>query len=169
MITDTVIDYKINLHFITDSEYCKIGTSTFCSSTYSVLKEVFKNSNVNINVYNWNSLTFSSIAIKCDIAIIPIPNDPVMKRKPENKLILLWSLGIPVVASRTSSYDRVMKSINQDFLCDDISDWNIKILELANSKEIRERYMSNANIYLENQHSRNSILKIWESVFFVNR
>jgi glycosyltransferase involved in cell wall biosynthesis len=164
-ITDTIVSYKINLHFITDSDYCRIGTSYMCTSTFTILKKIFKGSNVEVNLYSWNKLTFSSIAIKCDFAIIPIPNDPVMIKKPENKLILLWSLGIPVIASRTPSYTRVMNSINENYLCDNIEDWRGKITEIVSSNSIRENYMTKAKNYIDENFSADSVNEIWDQVF----
>lgn len=166
-ICDTMIGYKIKLHFITDPDYCRIGTSYMCTSTFLVLKKIFNGSNVEVNTYSWNKLTFAAIAINCDFAIIPIPNDPVMIRKPENKLILLWSLGVPVIASRTPSYTRVMNAINENYLCDNIQDWRDKIRELVSSIANRENYMSKAKNYIDENFSTDSVNSIWDSIFNV--
>lgn len=164
-ICDSMKGYKIKLHFITDPDYCRIGTSYMCTSTYLVLKKIFSGSNVEVCTYSWNKLTFAAIAINCDFAIIPIPNDPVMIRKPENKLILLWSLGVPVIASRTPSYTRVMNAINEDYLCDSIQDWRDKIEDLVSSIAKRENYMSKAINYVDENFSSDSVNSIWDIIF----
>lgn len=165
-IIDNLGSFKIKLHFITDPEYCKIGTSYLCKPTYTILKDIFSDSLASIHVYDWNPVTFSSIAATCDLALIPIPDDPIMMRKPENKMILLWSLGIPVVSTNTASYSRVMKDANEVFVCDTMDDWKSRITELASSKERRESYMKNVKNYLHKYASAEVLLSIWDKVFF---
>jgi len=53
--------------------------------------------------------------------------------QPENKLLLFWSLGVPVIDTNTKSYSRVMKSINEDYLCDSLEEWQRKITIFVSS------------------------------------
>jgi len=165
-ILSPISSYKIHIHIITDSEYCKLGGQYFCRPTYSVLKETFKSSNISFHLYDWNSVTFNSIAIKCDLALIPIPNNPLAISKPENKLILLWLIGLPVVTSDTPSYTRVMRNINMDFTCNNYDKWRMKIVQLANSKALREDYMCCARKFIDNNYSKDSIFSIYDNIFF---
>lgn len=165
-ILDTVTSHKVHIHFVTDSEYCRIGTSYMCKPTYSVLQKVFEGSGVSFHMYDWNAVTFSSIATSCDMALVPIPDDPVMMRKPENKLILLWSMGIPVITTNTASYSRVMNHAKEHFTCATREEWREKISELAASKERREAYMKAAKKYLDEHNSREVLLKSWDGIFF---
>lgn len=165
-ILDTITGYHVHVHFVTDSEYCKIGTSYLCKPTYSILQKVFAGSKVSFHMYDWNAVTFSSIATSCDIALVPIPDDPVMLRKPENKLILLWSMGMPVITTNTASYTRVMNNAKEIFTCASKEEWTNKITELAASKARREIYMQAAKQYLEEHNSREVLLKSWDGIFF---
>src|SRR5262249_40162466 len=48
----------------------------------------------------WSSETLSRVAAAADLALIPIdPTDRFAVGKPENKLLLLWRLGVPTLAS----------------------------------------------------------------------
>ena len=49
-----------------------------------------------------------ALVTEADIAVIPIDlSDPVAQAKPENKLMILWRLGMPVIASATRPIDVV--------------------------------------------------------------
>lgn len=161
-----VKDIKINVHVITDSEYCRVGSTHFCQPTYSVLKEVFSSTNIRFHHYDWNPVTFSSIATACDLALIPITDDPFMMQKPENKLLLFWSLGVPAITSDTRSYSRVMKVIGEDYTCSTLDEWQRKITTFASSKYLREMYMKSASKYLSQHTSLEAIIKTGDEIFF---
>lgn len=161
-------DIHVKLHIVTDSEYCRIGSSHFCQPTYNILKSVFSGTNISFHLYDWNPVTFASIAISCDMALIPIPDDPFMQQKPENKLILLWSLGIPVITTNTKSYQRVMQAVNENYFCATNQEWREKIMTLASSQSNREKYMKSVSQYLEKYCSAESIFSTYDKVFFSN-
>lgn len=165
-LLEGVKERKIHLHIVTDSIYCRIGAKHLCKPTYSVLAEVFKDSGITFHLYDWNAATFSSIAAACDFALIPIPDDPVMRAKPESKLLLLWSIGVPVITSRTLSYARVMKAIGAEGqACATAEDWRQAILNLASSEQWRTEHMKSVNTYLAKNCSDEVLFNIWDSVF----
>ena len=165
-ILDNLPVFKVKLHVISDSEYCKIGSKYFCKPTYSILKEVFDNSDVSFHFYDWNKTTFSSIATSCDLALIPIPENPFMRRKPENKLLLFWHLGLPVITSNTDSYVRVMKAIDENYFCSTYEEWREKLINFASSIQEREKYMSSATAYLQTNCSAVVIFETYDIIFF---
>ena len=156
----------IRLHVITDPNYCKIGAAHFCTSTYQVLSNIFSKTKIKFYLYDWNSYTFSHIASVCDFAIIPIPNDPIMLDKPENKLLLYWSIGLPVIATRTPSYSRVLNSINESTMaCSTHNDWKDALVELSSSSNHRIDYMTKAMEYLRINSSEEVIMNSWDQIF----
>lgn len=172
MLRDILTDvsgYDIHLHVITDPSYCRIGGSVNCSATFTVLEKVFAGSLIKLHLYDWNDLTFSAIAASCDFALIPIPQDnQMMMKKPENKLLLLWSIGLPTIATNTGSYSRVMQAIGHHYVASSVSEWKEKIQLLASDGDIREQYVKSAKIYLNDHCSESSILASWDEVFQLN-
>jgi hypothetical protein len=164
-LTATVDDYRVKVHVVTDSRYCRFGGGHLCKSTYQVLSRVFRGSRVGFHLYDWNALTFSAIATRCDLAVIPVQDDPVAQSKPENKLLLMWSMGLPVVTSNTASYARVMKNVGADLTCASFGDWRSKIRELAVSEEFRVSHMQAAARYVADHCSEDAIARTWDSVF----
>lgn len=165
-ILSGVRDRKVSLHVATGWDYCKFGGKYFCKPTGTLLRDIFAGSGVEVYFYTWNTSTFSSILSACDIALIPIPeNDPIMFRKPENKLIGLWSAGIPVIATATPSYRRVMKDAGLEWTCETIPEWQDKISALSASKSERENYMNNAEAWLARVCSEDRLVGQWDSLF----
>jgi hypothetical protein len=156
----------VHLHVVTDPTCCAVGGRILCRPTYSMLKRIFGGSGVHIHVYDWNITTFSSIASACDLALIPIPNDPIMQAKPENKLLLLWSVGLPVITSATASYRRVLQAVGSSSLaCGTLNEWLGAIELVAASPTWRESHMAAARQYLARHCSKDVILGSWQGVF----
>jgi hypothetical protein len=164
-IVDGLGSKKVHVHFATDSTYCRFGSSHFCQPTFRILQKVFSDSSARFHLYDWNAATFSSIAASCDLALIPIPDDPVMTGKPENKLLLLWSIGLPVVTTSTPSYARVMDAAGLPFACTTAEDWRNRILGLMSGEDVRSSYMVAANRYVARHCSDEALLSAWGRVF----
>jgi hypothetical protein len=161
----TVDGYRVKAHIVTDSRYCRFGGGHLCKATYQVLADVFRGSKVGFHLYDWNALTFSAIATRCDLAVIPVQDDPIAQSKPENKMLLMWSMGLPVVTSNTASYTRVMKSVGADLASAHMRDWRAKIEQLASSEEFRVTHMRAAAQYVADHCSEEAISRTWDSVF----
>lgn len=165
-ILSEIRNTKITLHVVTAWNYCNYGGRYLCKPTGTLLNDIFKNTNVNVCYYTWNSATLSSILSACDIALIPIPKcDPIMTRKPENKLVGLWAARIPVITSATPSYQRVMNNAGLEWTCEEISDWENKITSLAASKVERQNYIDKADKYIERECSDVRLIEQWDVLF----
>jgi len=74
--------------------------------------------------HRWDRATFSDRITACDLAVIPIDrSNDLWWAKPENKLVLLWQLGMPVLATGTPVYRRVMQAAGVDMSCIAPNDW----------------------------------------------
>jgi hypothetical protein len=166
-IVDGLGSEKVHVHVATDSTYCRFGSTHLCQPTFRVLQKVFAKSSARFHLYDWNLATFSSIASSCDLAVIPIPDDPVMINKPENKLLLLWSIGLPVITTSTPSYARVMHAAGLPFACTTAEHWRDRILALLSSEDARASYMVEARRYVAEHCSDAVLLGAWDRVFGV--
>jgi hypothetical protein len=89
----------------------------------------------------WERSTFSANITACDAAVIPIDaRNALWWAKPENKLILLWQLGMPVLATATPVYDRVMRAAGIEMSCATPGDWGSRLEQLigTGSSGLRE-------------------------------
>ena len=79
-------------------------------------------------------------------------------------MILMWSLGLPVIATETDSHLRVMNSINSNWLCSSIDEWESKICLLIKEKQARLKYVHSISNFLKNEYSTNVLSKTWDKV-----
>ena len=122
-ITDS-LKLNINFHVVTDEYNCFLFGKYFCSPALKALQKRLSHRNINIYLYPWSSNNLVSASKKCDFAIIPTLKESFFQSKPENKLILLWMLGLPVLTGYTPSYSRVLRdSDNYSCLCQSDTQW----------------------------------------------
>lgn len=101
----------IALHLVTDLDWKPHLNRYGRRHSVDVAREIFEPS----FLYAWNKNLSGTIISSCDLAVIPIAlHLPLKVGKPENKLILFWRLGVPVVVSRTPAYARAMDRAGLD-------------------------------------------------------
>ena len=153
---------KIALHIVTDSRYGhymgKYGTKR--------TRDVMANLGGDTFFYDWNEETCAHIVTGCDLALIPIPlQNPFLAGKPENKLLLFWSMGMPAVVSATPAYARVMQEVGLPMACRSHEEW-LKTLERYLSDEIGRRDAGQCGReYVEKNYSQDKILGRWDRLF----
>ena len=155
---------KINLHIVTDENYCLLGGKNFCFSTKKLLNVLFKGTGINIFFYIWNKKNLNEAAKKSDIGLIPLPKNSRYLNKPENKMVLMWSLGLPVLAEKTVSHSRLLMNLEIDLLSNTTIEWKSKIDRFMKSDKIQSKYIDLINKYLETKYSTDKITRLWDEV-----
>ena len=87
-----------------------------------------------------------------------------MQMKPENKLLYMWEMGIPVVVTNTPAYKRVMTDCGLLEFCVDDEDFPDSLDKLMSSVSLRQEYMEKANIYLRKAFGDNFFLRKWAPI-----
>ncbi len=151
----------IHVHILTDLE------SEIIPNLYSLkAKNISKSFKFNFTIYQWDKKLVNKISNLCQLGIIPIlDNDNVAKSKPENKLILMWILGLPVFTSYTKAYSFAMGKLHKKYICIDEKNWEENLNNfLENSNNQREKdFKEFQNILLKN-YNKEKYLKVWEKI-----
>ena len=101
-------EFNIELVVITDSYYYKFLRSIIKIDTKKYLKKILGDE-IQFKHIEWKIDTYFKEIINTDFVIIPINlNDKLVAGKPENKLLHLWKLKMPVITSETAAYRRTM-------------------------------------------------------------
>lgn len=118
-----------------------------------------------ITAPDWNEKTLAQEIIKHDVAVIPIDlTDPFVTGKPENKLLLLWRMGMPVIASATPAYSRAMAhAACSVFACETKSQW-YRALQLM-EREVWRRDAGVAGKMVADQYGTEQMLQRWDHLF----
>jgi hypothetical protein len=153
---------EIELWIITDP-VIRTPIGFFNRRTDSVLKTL----KCDYHLVEWDKNSFSKIVSDADLAIIPIErNSAMMWNKPENKLLLLWEIGVPTLTSDTPAYRRVMDRAGLDYYCASSNEWLQKVEQYRmSSTQYRFDISEKAKSYLRGFHSKQDILNRWDLIF----
>ncbi len=119
---------KVELHVVTDPSvprwYGRLGTLP--------ASELLAGIDCPVLFTPWEKETFSAHITAADLAVIPMDfSHPMFSQKPENKLVLLWKLGMPVLAAPTPAYRRAMGAAGLDMICETEADWTRRLAALT--------------------------------------
>jgi hypothetical protein len=153
---------SFELHVVTDSKQKRLGTLGYIDTTQFLARHF-----ANAIFHPWEEQTMAKIITGCDIALIPIDLDnPFTRGKPENKLLLLWRLGMPVVASATPAYSRAMANVGTpELACSNDHAWMSALARLGTNETLRSEVAVKGRAYAESSHSTEAILSRWDRVF----
>ena len=121
---------KLKIDLVTDPQY-RLGF--FKRSSKKYCERMFDD----FEIHNWSFDAIISRSRICDIGIIPINKSMhIYSAKPENKAILMFLLGLPVIASSIPSYSQLFEYLKLDqFLLGDALEEMISALSASEQAE----------------------------------
>jgi glycosyltransferase involved in cell wall biosynthesis len=160
--------HKIALHIVTDLKYGKYMDKYCIKQTLPLAKRIFENS----YLHEWKAKTFAPTVSSFDMAVIPIPlNKPfgldssLAIGKPENKLLLFWRMGIPVVVSATPAYKRAMGQCGLSMACQNSDEWFDTLDKYLNDESARREAGQKGKAFTEKYYSEEIMLSKWDELF----
>lgn len=167
--------YPIVLHLITDIERKKYMNIFRRVSILDEVKSIFDDGYLSntasgndslVYLYQWNLEMLSRIITGCDIAIIPLDiRNPLMRGKPENKLVFFWRMGMPTIVSATPAYERVMDRCRLRLCCRNNSEWRTKLEGLIVDADARQAAGMRGKECADTIYSEEEYLKQWDRLF----
>lgn len=156
---------EARLHLVTDITYGSISDRFGRHHAADDVRHIFGPLAKHVSLYQWTDQTFAAIASACDLALIPIPSgDPQLWGKPENKLVLLWRTGMPVVASPTPAYREAMERSGLPLLCETLPEWHSTLRALAREESLRRDAAISGRRFAETNYDRDVMLSRWDAV-----
>jgi len=115
----------------------------------------------------WRRETFSRLVTDCDLAVIPIDqSNALWWGKPENKLVLLWQLGMPVLTTATPVYRRVMDAAGVDTACATPAEWSVRLERMIGADEAAFRETgTECRKYAERAYSTGEFVRRFDDAF----
>jgi len=160
--------YNIALHLVTDSQYRKYMRKFCVKNTMSLAKKLFDNS----YLHEWKEETFADTACQFDMAILPIPlNKPLWFDsslaigKPENRLLLLWRMGIPTVVSANPAHKRAMDDCGLAMACRTSDEWFDTLEKYMNDESARREAGQKGKAFCDKNYSEEIMLSQWDKLF----
>lgn len=127
-------------------------------------REVLRGVECPIHFHPWHRSSFASQVTAADVSIIPIDLCDAMARgKPENKLVMLWQLGMPVLASDTPAYRRAMSGAGIVLNCASEEEWcaHMEALIAADESDLG-RIGRQCRAYAETAYSKAQFLRCFD-------
>lgn len=118
-------------------------------------------------LHQWTPETLLEIAIESDVAVIPADlSDPFWAGKPENKLLLLWRMGLPVVTAATPAYARAMSAVGTPWLaCRTEPEWRDALEGLIADEAARRQAGSLGRAFVEAHFAEERLISAWDTLF----
>ncbi|MBI90192.1 MAG: glycosyl transferase family 1 [Candidatus Marinimicrobia bacterium] len=121
--------------------------------------DVFK-----VNCIKWEEDTEVKNIQEIDIGIMPLHDGPFEKGKCGYKLIQYMACGKPVVASPVGVNKKIVRESNSGCLAITEKDWIDELSKLCDSTALREKYGSDAIVYIEKYYSMKVTLPIFANL-----
>lgn len=153
--------YPLELHLVTDLNYFRHLGRYGSKETIKVARDVFSN----VILHPWDERYCADAICSCDLGVIPLMlDDPFIAGKPENKLLLMWRLGMPTVVSASPAYARAMDAAGLEMACTSLAEWQNTLEHYIVNEEARRYAGEAARRYVEENLSDERLLAAWDSV-----
>jgi hypothetical protein len=157
---------QFELDFVTDIKFFQLLNKYVERDTMKVLeKDLGQIANL-ANIIPWSPNNLVKSAKNSDLALIPLDlSVPIQNLKPENRLLIMWRLGIPCLTSPSPAYARVARQSGASVVCDSLSNWSVSIKRLLNDSNFAHNEIVMGQNYLREYHTRGILLKKWDLAF----
>jgi hypothetical protein len=157
---------KIELAVVTDEKYYLLLNKFIQLDTDLLLSKVLKDASTYSTLISWSPNNLVNQATLSDVAVIPIDlSKPIQYLKPENRLLIMWRLGLPCLTSPSPAYSRVMKKARVNSICDSPIEWASNIAEMLHNRDWAEENVTLGQAYVKQFHNTDLLLERWDCAF----
>jgi len=154
---------ELHLDFVTDENYFQFLNKHFKRSTLALLNRDLKEVYEEISIIPWSPNNLVEAAKNSTVAMIPIDlSVPMQRLKPENRLLIMWRLGLPCLCSPSPAYTRVSDAAGVSSTCENEEDWLMRFSNLLNDPRFAYEEIVRGQNYLHEYHNRNILLSKWD-------
>jgi len=158
--------HQISLEMVTDLEYPLFLGKYFYQNTEKILQTIPEILGKNFNLTKWSLEAVVEAAKRSHISVLPLdPSGMLNPLKAENRLLMMWRIGLPTLASPSLAYLRVMRNTQIDGICLNSNEWQKKITVLMDSVELRQESVERGQQYIRDTHSKKMVLEAWDKLF----
>lgn len=152
-----------SINVLTDPRTGMLFGKFIKTQTESVFPKLFFSTTVNVQRQDWNLKNINDVAKECNLSLVPVLFDSLNSHKPENRILISWRMGLPVLASKTPSHQRLSDATQANFCVG--NDWAEKISNLNKNRDLLEEQILKGKNYLLRHHNTEVILAKWDALF----
>jgi len=154
------------LDIVTNQSIYVFGDRYIRRSTRNFLnRQIDKRLSVKLKLIPWSTRSLVEASMRSKFAVIPInESDSFAMAKPENKLLIMWRLGLPAFVSPTPAYTRVLTQLGLDRFIIKENEWgNFSVFRDLCTEWSYHRDLVREFLNLE--HSCQALSSKWDLVF----
>ena len=149
--------------FVTDEKCFKFLGKHVEINTFRLLKKDLGPIIEQVRIIPWTPSNLVISAKNSSIAIIPLNlKVPMQKLKPENRLLIMWRLGLPCLTSASPAYIRVASQAGVKAVCESPKDWHENFSRLLGDPSFALEEVLRGQDYLHEHHNREALLNKWD-------
>ena len=153
----------LHFDFVTDEKYFQLLGKYLKMDTLQLLKKDLGPIIDQIRIVPWTPDNLVASAKKSSISMIPIDLAvPMQKLKPENRLLIMWRLGLPCLTSPSPAYIRVASKAGVQAVCESPKVWLENFSSLLSNLPFALEEVLRGQNYLHENHNRESLLNKWD-------
>jgi len=154
---------NFELRLLTDINYFGFMNRFLPRKTSDLVSRTMGPKLSNVEVVPWNLSNLIREASQSTLSIIPLNvGIPIQYYKPENRLLIMWRLGLPTLTTAIPSYMRVSDAIHERFVCDNQLAWLQMMLEYSSDSDRAYEQVKLGQNYLRTQHNGEVLLQKWD-------
>jgi len=156
----------LSLDFVTDEKYFQFLDKYIERSTLGLLEKDLGQLVDHVNIIPWTPKNLVECAKTSSIAMIPIDlSVPMQRLKPENRLLIMWRLGLPCLTSPSPAYARVSRQAGVVTVCNTLEEWFVNFNRLLSHPGYAYNEIIAGQNYLRENHNQIILLKKWDLAF----
>lgn len=156
----------LHLNFVTDLNYYRLLGKFFPGQTSSLLRRSLHGAYESSEIIPWTQSNLVNAAKRSTAAIIPIQlQNKLQFMKPENRLLIMWRLGLPCLTSSSPAYKRVAVSAGTDTICETPKQWGSKLPQVLEDHDFAQDVVTRGQAYLAENHNSEILLSKWDQAF----
>lgn len=153
----------IRICFVTDQEYFEYIGKYRPRKTTELMERILEKANAFSYLRPWNKENLIDSANASSLSIIPIQlSSSLQFLKPENRLLIMWRLGLPCLTSATPAYMRVSNAAESNNICKTEEDWTSKIEAILKSPDYAEIIVKRGQSYIKEFLNTDTLLEQWD-------
>lgn len=155
---------SLKLDFVTDEHYFLLLNKYFRRDTRKLLDSDLREISRDVSLIPWSVENLVSKVRMASVGIIPIDlTVPMQRLKPENRLLIMWRLGIPCLTSPSPAYIRVSNKAGTETVCKDSNQWFDRLNQFRLSSRFAVGEVCKGQQYLAENHTSNILLNKWDT------
>lgn len=154
------------LNFVTDEFFFKYLGKFKRTKTIDTNKKLLRNLGCKYSFIPWSLQNVSKTAENSLLGIVPVRVESSFQRlKPENRMLIMWRLGLPCIVSATPSHLRIAAVTNLQNTFTDSESCYTQLLQILDNEEKQEENVKRGQDYLTEYHNFDIFLASWDNVF----